>query len=102
MTNPISTTIDYERDGLQHGFLKIPHSRNDVFSEHNGLLEPCVGLGDPVRKGDLIARIYATERTGSNPLEYLAASDGIIVGRHFTSLIKIGDFMNVIAKIVQE
>jgi len=73
-----------------------------LFSEHNGLLEPCVGLGDPVRKGDLIARIYATERTGSNPVEYLAASDGIIVGRHFPSLIKIGDFMNVIAKIVQE
>ena len=27
--NPISTNIDFERDGLQHGFLKIPHSRND-------------------------------------------------------------------------
>ncbi len=73
-----------------------------VFAEHKGLLEPCVSLGDPVRKGDLIARIYTTERTGSDPLEYLAASDGIIVGRHFPSLIKIGDFMNVIAKIVQE
>ena len=31
-----------------------------------------------------------------------AASDGIIVGRHFPSLIKVGDFMNVIASIVQE
>ena len=29
MPNPISTNIDFERDGLQHGFLKIPHSRND-------------------------------------------------------------------------
>jgi N-alpha-acetyl-L-2,4-diaminobutyrate deacetylase len=29
MANPISTNIDFERDGLQHGFLKIPHSRND-------------------------------------------------------------------------
>ena len=29
MTNPISATIDFERDGLQHGFLQIPHSRND-------------------------------------------------------------------------
>jgi N-alpha-acetyl-L-2,4-diaminobutyrate deacetylase len=73
-----------------------------VFSEHNGLLEPCVALGDPVSKGDLIARVYSTERTGSKPVKYLAASDGIIVGRHFPSLIKIGDFMNVIAKVVQE
>jgi N-alpha-acetyl-L-2,4-diaminobutyrate deacetylase len=29
MANPISATIDFERDGLQHGFLQIPHSRND-------------------------------------------------------------------------
>jgi len=73
-----------------------------LFSEHNGLLEPCVKLGDPVQTGDLIARVYATERTGSAAVEYTATSDGIIVGRHFPSLIKIGDFMNVIAQIVQE
>jgi N2-acetyl-L-2,4-diaminobutanoate deacetylase len=73
-----------------------------VFSEHNGLLEPCVALGDPVSKGDLIARVYSTERTGSKPVNYFAASDGIIVGRHFPSLIKIGDFMNVIAKVIQD
>jgi N-alpha-acetyl-L-2,4-diaminobutyrate deacetylase len=73
-----------------------------VFAEHNGLLEPCVGLGDTVNEGDLLARVYSTERTGSNPVKYLAASDGIIVGRHYPSLIKIGDFMNVIARIVQD
>jgi N-alpha-acetyl-L-2,4-diaminobutyrate deacetylase len=73
-----------------------------VFSEHNGLFEPCVKLGDPVKTGDLIARVYATERTGSAAVEYTATSDGIILGRHFPSLIKIGDFMNVIARIVQE
>ncbi|MFV2031612.1 MAG: N(2)-acetyl-L-2,4-diaminobutanoate deacetylase DoeB [Gammaproteobacteria bacterium] len=72
-----------------------------VFSEHTGLLEPCVDLGDPVKKGDLIARVYACERSGTIPVEYHAGSDGIIIGRHFPSLIKIGDFMNVIARIVQ-
>jgi N-alpha-acetyl-L-2,4-diaminobutyrate deacetylase len=70
-----------------------------VFSEHNGLLEPCVALGDPVNKGDLIARVYSTERSGVMPIEYHAGSDGIIMGRHFPSLIKIGDFMNVIANV---
>jgi N-alpha-acetyl-L-2,4-diaminobutyrate deacetylase len=71
-----------------------------VFSEHDGLLEPCVGLGDEVCEGDLIARIYACERTGVAPVEYRASSSGIILGRHFPSLIKIGDFMNVIARVV--
>ena len=73
-----------------------------VFSEHNGLLEPCVSLGDAVQSGDLLARVYSTERTGVAPVEYRAASDGIVLGRHFPSLIKIGDFMNVIATIVRE
>ncbi|MFA9419935.1 MAG: N(2)-acetyl-L-2,4-diaminobutanoate deacetylase DoeB [Gammaproteobacteria bacterium] len=72
-----------------------------LFSEHNGLLEPCVALGDPVTRGDLIARVYSTERCGVPPVEYHAGSNGIIMGRHFPSLIKIGDFMNVIASIVK-
>ena len=71
-----------------------------VFSEHNGLLEPCVALGDEVSQGDLIAKVYPTERTGIKPVEYFAGSDGIIMGRHYPSLIKIGDFMNVIARPV--
>lgn len=73
-----------------------------VFSEHNGLLEPCLGLGDPVKTGDLLARVYSTERSGEAPVEYRAKSDGIIMGRHFPSLVKIGDFMNVIARKVAD
>jgi N-alpha-acetyl-L-2,4-diaminobutyrate deacetylase len=73
-----------------------------VFSGHNGLLDPCVGLGDMVEKGDLLARIYNIERTGFEPVEYRAECDGMILGRHFPSLIKTGDFMNVIARIVQD
>jgi len=73
-----------------------------VFSEHNGLLDPCVKLGDSVKTGDLLARVYNIERTGLDPVEYRAKSDGIILGRHFPSLIKTGDFMNVIARIVQD
>ena len=71
-----------------------------VFSQHNGLLEPCVVLGDSVRKGDLISKVYSTERSGTSPVEYYAASDGIIMGRYYPSLIKIGDCMNVIARTI--
>jgi len=31
-----------------------------LFARHNGLLEPCAGLGDAVQAGDLIARVYKT------------------------------------------
>ena len=55
-----------------------------------------------LQSGDLLARIYSSERTGTAPVEYRAASNGIIMGRHYPSLVKIGDFMNVIASIVQE
>ena len=78
--------------------LDMQHDNAYVFSEHNGLLEPCVGLGDSVSPGDLLARVYSTERCGEDPVEYRAKSEGIIMGRHFPSLIKIGDFMNVIAR----
>ncbi|MFQ6573129.1 N(2)-acetyl-L-2,4-diaminobutanoate deacetylase DoeB [Pseudomonas sp. UM16] len=27
--NPISSSVDFERDGVQHGFLKLPYSRDD-------------------------------------------------------------------------
>ncbi len=73
-----------------------------VFSEHEGLFEPCVDLGDTVSAGQLLGRVYNTERTGLAPVEYEARSDGIILGRHFPSLIKVGDFMNVIARILQD
>ena len=82
--------------------LDMQHDNAYVFAEHNGLLEPCFDLGDTVKAGDLLARIYSTERSGSEPVEYRAKCDGIIMGRHFPSLIKIGDFMNVIARIVED
>lgn len=84
--------------------IKLDMQQQDayVFSQHNGLLEPCLGLGDSVRVGDLLARVYSTERSGVEPVEYRAKSDGIIMGRHFPSLVKIGDFMNVIARIVAD
>lgn len=27
--NPISATVDFTREGVQHGFLKLPYSRDD-------------------------------------------------------------------------
>ena len=27
--NPINSTVDFEKDGVQHGFLKVPYSGDD-------------------------------------------------------------------------
>ncbi len=68
-----------------------------ITCEHSGLLELRNDLGDEVQKGDLIAVIHDTERTGTAPVEYHAKVDGILVGRHYPCLIKPGDNLAVIA-----
>ena len=27
--SPVLATVDYDRDGIQHGFLRLPYSRDD-------------------------------------------------------------------------
>ena len=80
--------------------LDMPDDSCFVASETTGLFEPCVDLGAMVKKGDLIARIYDVERTGTPPREYHAARDGILSCRHFPGLIKTGDCLAVIAKVL--
>ena len=32
--SPITATVDFHRDGVQHGFLKLPHSHDAVSYTH--------------------------------------------------------------------
>lgn len=80
--------------------LDMPDNRSYIFSQHTGLLEPCVTLGDRVQEGDLVARIHITERTAVPPYEYYAPRDGLVMARHVPSLIKMGDCLNVIAAVL--
>ncbi len=72
------------------------------FADTDGLLEPLVDLGAPLRKGDLIARVHQVARTGGAAQEYRAALDGILAARHFPGLIKMGDCLSVIATHSEE
>ncbi|WP_299881141.1 N(2)-acetyl-L-2,4-diaminobutanoate deacetylase DoeB [uncultured Cocleimonas sp.] len=71
-----------------------------LFSEHNGVLEPFINLGDHVKKGQLMARVHEIERTAAPTHVYLAPSDGIVISRHFPTRIKMGDCINVIAQVI--
>jgi len=77
--------------------LDMPDERCFVTSEHAGILEFMVELGDSVTEGDLIARVYDTERSGWRPVEYTAYRDGVVAGRHYPGLVQSGDTLAVIA-----
>jgi N-alpha-acetyl-L-2,4-diaminobutyrate deacetylase len=77
--------------------LDMPDGDCFTFSEHEGLFEICADLGAEVKKGDLLAKVWPTDRTGVAPIAYHAKMDGLLTARHFPGLIKSGDCMLVIA-----
>jgi N-alpha-acetyl-L-2,4-diaminobutyrate deacetylase len=68
-----------------------------VISTSEGVVEMCRDLGDEVEVDQLVARVYAPDRTGAEPVVYRARISGLLVGRHFPGLIKTGDCLAVIA-----
>jgi N-alpha-acetyl-L-2,4-diaminobutyrate deacetylase len=78
-------------------WLDMPSGDCFRFAEDDGLVEPCIDLGDAVRAGDVIARIHPVGRTGQAPAEYEAKLDGVLAARHFPGLVKMGDCLAVVA-----
>jgi N-alpha-acetyl-L-2,4-diaminobutyrate deacetylase len=76
--------------------LDMPSADCFLFSEDEGLIEPRIDLGETVRSGDELARIWPVDRTGEPPRSYRARMDGMLVGRHFPGLIKPGDCLAVL------
>ena len=81
--------------------LDMPDSDCFTFAENDGLVETMFDLGDIIKKGDLIARIWPADRTGIAPVESFAKRDGMLVQRHFPGLIQSGDCLAVIADVVE-
>ena len=81
--------------------LDMPDGDCFVFSEQDGLIESCAELGQSIDKGDIVARIWPTDRTGIAPAEYRARRSGTLSGRHFPGLVHSGDFLAVIAVTVK-
>lgn len=77
--------------------LDMPDGDCFVFSEVEGLIEITVELGAPVRRDDVLARVYPITRTGLAPSEHRSRMDGMLVARHFPGLVKAGDCIAVIA-----
>ena len=71
-----------------------------LFSEHKGVLEPFVNLGELVKKGQLLARVHEIERTAASYHDYFSPRDGMVISRHFPSRVQMGDCINVLAAVV--
>jgi N-alpha-acetyl-L-2,4-diaminobutyrate deacetylase len=84
----------------QTTWLDMPDGNCFSFAEDGGLIEPVFDLGDDVKSGEVVARIYPIGRTGAPPLEVKAKMDGILTARHFPGLVKSGDCVSVLAAVV--
>lgn len=76
-------------------WLDMPSGDCFAFAEDEGMIETMADLGDPVTKGQIIARIHPVGRTGAAPAEIRAKMDGILAARHFPGLVKPGDCVAV-------
>lgn len=81
--------------------LDMPVGSCYTTSEHAGLLEMCRDLGDIVKEGDVLARVYDITRSGAVPVEYRAKRAGLVAARHFPGLVQTGDTVAVVADIVE-
>ncbi|WP_018916394.1 N(2)-acetyl-L-2,4-diaminobutanoate deacetylase DoeB [Vreelandella zhanjiangensis] len=81
-------------------YLDMPDASCYVQSQHSGVLELCVALGDAVTKGQVLAYIFDMTRTGSEPVAYRAERDGILMARRAPALVNMGDTIAVIADVV--
>jgi len=77
--------------------LDMPDAECFAFAETEGMIEPMVDLGESVRKGEPLARIWPLDRTGVQPETVLAKRDGILAARHFPGLVGMGDCLAVVA-----
>lgn len=80
--------------------LEMPDEHCFVSARDSGMLELCVGLGQPVYRGAVIARIHDYKNSGRTAVEYTAGRDGILMARHHPGLIENGDCLAVIAEEV--
>ena len=81
-------------------WLDMPSVDCFSFAEDEGLYEAMIDLGDPIEKGDIIARVHSITRTGKPPQDIRAKLSGVLAARHFPGLVKPGDCASVVAVLV--
>ena len=74
-----------------------PDSNCFHFAPQAGVLELQIELGTQVQAGDLLAKIWPSNRTGTDPIHITSNRDGVLIARHFPGLVQDGDCLAVLA-----
>jgi N-alpha-acetyl-L-2,4-diaminobutyrate deacetylase len=74
----------------------MPSGDSFTLADSDGVVEFMLDLGEPVRVGEVLARVYPPDRTGAAPAEYRAKLDGVLTARHFPGLVQAGDCLAVV------
>lgn len=82
-------------------YLDMPDASCYIQSQHSGVLELTVALGDEVSQGQVLAYVYDMTRTGSEPVAYRAERNGVLMARRAPALVNMGDTIAVIADVVE-
>jgi N-alpha-acetyl-L-2,4-diaminobutyrate deacetylase len=88
---------------LQQGptqLLDMSAQNSTLICNDDGLVDYCFDLEDHINAGDVVARVWPLHITGEAPKEYRAQVSGMLAGRHFPGIIKTGDFLALIAKLI--
>ena len=78
--------------------LAIPEDDCFHISRFEGMFEPMVELGENATRGEPIGRVWSIANTGRDPDRIVANRNGVLAGRHFPGLIKMGDCAGLIAE----
>ena len=78
-------------------WLDMPSGDCFSFAEEDGMIETMVDLGQPVKKGAVVAQVHSIGRTGTAPQAIFAKMTGMLAARHFPGLVKAGDCVSVVA-----
>ena len=80
-----------DREPSTSTVLDIPEDGAYLISNDEGILDWLIELGDPIRPGQVVARVFNTVKLGATPIDIAATIDGVLAMRHFPGLIKMGD-----------
>ncbi|HFC05266.1 MAG TPA: N-alpha-acetyl diaminobutyric acid deacetylase DoeB [Rhizobiales bacterium] len=80
--------------------IRMENSDCFTFSQHHGMIEHLVSLGDTVTKGDALACIHNIDQTGIEPETYSAKQSGLVICQHVPGLIQSGDCLAVTGSVI--
>ncbi|MEO0569691.1 MAG: succinylglutamate desuccinylase/aspartoacylase family protein [Pseudomonadota bacterium] len=80
--------------------IQLPDESYFSYAMHDGLYEPLYDLGDEISPGDGLGRVHFTQEPERSPVMIRAKQAGILFSRHSFGLVKAGDDVAAVAKVL--